>query len=159
MNINIIAVGKVKEKYILNGIDEFKKRLSVHAKVNIIEVSDEAAPENLSANEMEIVKNREGERILKKIKDSDYVITLEIKGKKLTSEKFASLVEKTALDGHSTIDFVIGGSLGLSQEVIKRSDYALSFSDMTFPHQLMRLILIEQVYRAYRIINNYPYHK
>lgn len=159
MNINIIAVGKVKEKYILNGIDEFKKRLSVHAKVNIIEVSDEAAPENLSANEMEIVKNREGERILKKIKDSDYVITLEIKGKKLTSEKFASLVEKTALDGHSTIDFVIGGSLGLSQEVMKRSDYALSFSDMTFPHQLMRLILIEQVYRAYRIINNYPYHK
>lgn len=159
MNINIIAVGKVKEKYILNGIDEFKKRLSVHAKVNIIEVSDEAAPENLSANEMEIVKNREGEKILKKIKDSDYVITLEIKGKKLTSEKFASLVEKTALDGHSTIDFVIGGSLGLSQEVMKRSDYALSFSDMTFPHQLMRLILIEQVYRAYRIINNYPYHK
>lgn len=159
MNINIIAVGKVKEKYILNGIDEFKKRLSVHAKVNIIEVSDEAAPENLSANEMEIVKNREGERILKKIKDSDYVITLEIKGKKLTSEKFASLVEKTALDGHSTTDFVIGGSLGLSQEVMKRSDYALSFSDMTFPHQLMRLILIEQVYRAYRIINNYPYHK
>ena len=159
MNINIIAVGKVKEKYILNGIAEFKKRLTPHAKVNIIEVSDEAAPENLSNSEMEIVKNKEGEKILKKIKDQDYVVTLEIKGKKLTSEKFAEKIEEIQLGGNSTIDFVIGGSLGLSDEVMKRSNFALSFSDMTFPHQLMRLIFIEQVYRSFRIINNYPYHK
>lgn len=159
MNINIIAVGKVKEKYILNGIAEFSKRLTPHAKVNIIEVPDESAPENLSESEMEIVKNKEGEKLLKKIKDQDYVITLEIKGKKLTSEKFASKIEEIQLNGNSTIDFVIGGSLGMSEDVMKRSDFALSFSDMTFPHQLMRLILIEQIYRAYRIINNYPYHK
>lgn len=159
MNINIIAVGKVKEKYILNGIAEFKKRLTPHAKVNIIEVSDEAAPENLSNSEMEIVKSKEGEKILKKIKDQDYVVTLEIKGKNLSSEDFAKKIEDIQLNGKSTIDFVIGGSLGLSEEVMKRSNFALSFSKMTFPHQLMRLILIEQIYRAFRIINNFPYHK
>ncbi|MBP2025531.1 23S rRNA (pseudouridine(1915)-N(3))-methyltransferase RlmH [Peptoniphilus stercorisuis] len=159
MNINIIAVGRVKEKYILNGIAEFKKRLTPHAKINIIEVSDEAAPENLSNSEMEMVKAKEGEKILKKIKDQDYVITLEIKGKNLSSEDFAKKIENIQLNGKSTIDFVIGGSLGLSEEVMKRSNFALSFSDMTFPHQLMRLILIEQIYRAFRIINNFPYHK
>lgn len=159
MNINIIAVGRVKEKYILNGIAEFKKRLTPHAKINIIEVSDEAAPENLSNSEMEMVKAKEGEKILKKIKDQDYVVTLEIKGKNLSSEDFAKKIENIQLNGKSTIDFVIGGSLGLSEEVMKRSNFALSFSDMTFPHQLMRLILIEQIYRAFRIINNFPYHK
>ena len=159
MNINIIAVGKVKEKYILEGIAEFKKRLTPHAKVTIIEVSDEAAPETLSDGEIEIVKNKEGEKILKKIKDQDFVITLEIKGKKLTSEKFAEKIEKIQVMGSSTIDFVIGGSLGMSDEVMKRSDFAVSFSDMTFPHQLMRLILIEQIYRSFRILNNFPYHK
>ncbi|MGO1580543.1 MAG: 23S rRNA (pseudouridine(1915)-N(3))-methyltransferase RlmH [Peptoniphilaceae bacterium] len=159
MNINIICVGKVKEKYIKDGINEFLKRLSVHANTKIIEVSDESAPERLSESEMEIVKNKEGDRILKHIKDNDYLISLEIKGKKLSSEVFAKKIEDLQIHGVSTITFVIGGSLGLSDEVIKRSNFKLSFSDMTFPHQLMRLILLEQVYRAYRIINNFPYHK
>lgn len=159
MNINIICVGKVKEKYIKDGINEFLKRLSVHANTKIIEVSDESAPERLSESEMEIVKNKEGDRILKHIKDSDYLISLEIKGKKLSSEVFAKKIEELQIHGVSTITFAIGGSLGLSDEVIKRSNFKLSFSDMTFPHQLMRLILLEQVYRAYRIINNFPYHK
>lgn len=159
MNINIIAVGKVKESYIKEGIDEFIKRLTPHAKVNIIEVADESAPENLSESEIEIVKCKEGERILKKIKESDYVVALDIKGKKLSSVEFAQRIKFTQISGHSTIDFIIGGSNGLAAKVLKRANFSLSFSLMTFPHQLMRLILLEQIYRAFRIINNYPYHK
>ena len=159
MLIKIIAVGKVKEKYIKAGIDEFTKRLKVHTKLKIIEVADESASQNLSEAEMEIVKATEGEKILSKIKDDDYVIALEIDGKELDSLKFAKKIESLQLNGRSNIDFIIGGSLGLSDEVINRANYPLSFSKMTFPHQLMRLILIEQIYRAFRIINNYPYHK
>lgn len=159
MNINIVTVGKVKENYIKEGIDEFTKRLGPHANINIIEVADEPAPEKLSTSEMEIVKNKEGEKILKNITSSDYVIALLIKGKQFSSEEFARRIELIRLEGHSTITFVIGGSLGLSNKIIKRANLKLSFSEMTFPHQLMRLILIEQVYRAFRIINGFPYHK
>ncbi|RVU55702.1 23S rRNA (pseudouridine(1915)-N(3))-methyltransferase RlmH [Anaerosphaera multitolerans] len=159
MNINIIAVGKVRENYIKEGIEEFIKRLTPHAKVNIIEVADESAPESLSEGEREMVKIKEGERILKKIKENDYVVALDSKGKKLTSEEFAQRIKMIQLGGNSTIDFIIGGSNGLCGKVLKRANFVLSFSLMTFPHQLMRLILLEQVYRAFRIINNYPYHK
>ena len=159
LNIDIISVGKVKEKYIKLGIAEFSKRLSAHCKLNIIEVDDLSAAENLSDSEKEIVKDKEAEKILSKIKDNHYVITLEILGNQLTSEKLASKIESLTVQGHSNICFVIGGSLGLGKSVLDRSDYALSFSKFTFPHQLMRLILLEQIYRSFRIINNLPYHK
>lgn len=159
LNIDIISVGKVKEKYIKLGIAEFSKRLSAHCKLNIIEVDDLSAAENLSDSEKEIVKDKEAEKILSKIKDNHYVITLEILGNQLTSEKLAAKIENLTVQGHSNICFVIGGSLGLGKSVLDRSDYALSFSRFTFPHQLMRLILLEQIYRSFRIINNLPYHK
>lgn len=159
MNINIIAVGKLKEKYLKDGIAEFTKRLKPHAKIDIIEIPDESVPETLSDSEIEKAKDMEGEKILKKIKQGDYCITLEIQAKQLSSEKFAKKIQDLALTGNSTINFIIGGSNGLSKSVLEISDYSLSFSEMTFPHQLMRLILIEQIYRAFRIINNYPYHK
>ena len=159
LNIDIISVGKVKEKYIKLGIAEFSKRLSAHCKLNIIEVDDLSAAENLSDSEKEIVKDKEAEKIISKIKDNHYVITLEILGNQLTSEKLADKIENLTIQGHSNICFVIGGSLGLGKSVLDRSDYALSFSKFTFPHQLMRLILLEQIYRSFRIINNLPYHK
>ena len=159
MRINIVCVGKIKEKYLKLGIDEFKKRLSKYCKLEIIELEDEKAPENLSDKEMLIIKEKEGKKILSKIKDNSYVIALAIDGKNLSSEELADTMSKLAVRGNSHITFVIGGSLGLSDEVLKRADYKLSFSKMTFPHQLMRLILLEQVYRAFRINNNEPYHK
>lgn len=159
MNINVIGVGKIKEKYLKLGIDEFKKRLSKYCKLDIIELDDEKAPEKLSEKEMIMVKEKEGKKILSKIKDTSYVIALAIDGKNLSSEKLADKMSDLAVRGNSNITFVIGGSLGLSDEVLDRADYKLSFSKMTFPHQLMRLILLEQVYRAYRINNNEPYHK
>ena len=159
LNIDVISVGKVKGKYIKLGIAEFSKRLSAHCKLNIIEVDDLSAAENLSDSEREIVKDKEAEKIMSKIKDSHYVITLEILGNQLTSEKLAAKIEGLTVQGHSNICFVIGGSLGLGKSVLDRSDYALSFSKFTFPHQLMRLILLEQIYRSFRIINNLPYHK
>lgn len=159
MNINIISVGRIKEKFMEQGIDEYKKRLSRYCDLRIIEVADEKAPENLSDKEMEIVKDKEGERILSKIGNNSYVIALEIRGKDLSSEKLAEKINELMIDGHSDISFVIGGSLGLSNNVLARVNYKLSFSKMTFPHQLMRLILLEQVYRSFRIMNNEPYHK
>ncbi|MFG6146817.1 23S rRNA (pseudouridine(1915)-N(3))-methyltransferase RlmH [Halobacillus sp. B23F22_1] len=159
MKITIVTVGKLKEKYLKQGIDEYIKRLTPYAKVEIIEVPDEKAPENLSEAQMLEVKQKEGERILSKIQQDTYVITLEIEGKQLTSEKLAKQLDDLATYGKSKVAFVIGGSLGLSDEVMKRSDYGLSFSKMTFPHQLMRLMLVEQVYRAFKIIRNEPYHK
>lgn len=159
MRINIVCVGKIKEKYLKLGIDEFKKRLSKYCKLEIIELEDEKAPENLSDKEMLIIKEKEGKKILSKIKDNSYVIALAIDGKNLSSEELAQTINKLGVRGVSNITFVIGGSLGLSDEVLSRVDYKLSFSKMTFPHQLMRLILLEQVYRAYRINNGEPYHK
>lgn len=159
MNISIITVGKLKEKYLKQGIEEYLKRLTAYAKVEMIEVADEKAPEELSELEMVQVKQKEGERILAKISQDTYVIALAIQGKLGSSEELADSLDKLATYGKSKIAFVIGGSLGLSDEVIKRSNEQLSFSRMTFPHQLMRLILVEQVYRAFRINRNEPYHK
>ncbi|MGD6967806.1 23S rRNA (pseudouridine(1915)-N(3))-methyltransferase RlmH [Rossellomorea vietnamensis] len=159
MNISIVTVGKLKEKYLKQGIDEYLKRLSAYAKVEVIEVSDEKAPEELSETEMIQVKGKEGERILAKISPDAHVIALAIEGKMRTSEDLADNLDKLATYGKSKVAFVIGGSLGLSDEVLKRSNETLSFSKMTFPHQLMRLILVEQVYRAFRINRGEPYHK
>lgn len=159
MKIDIIAVGKVKEKFYRDAIDEFLKRLSKYAKVQCIEVADEKTPENASVAFIEQIKLKEADRILKHLKDDAFVITLEILGKKFNSEAFAEKLNALAIQGKSHIQFVIGGSLGLHTSVINRSDMSLSFSDMTFPHQLMRVILLEQVYRAYRIIAGEPYHK
>ena len=154
MNITVISVGKLKEKYLKLGIEEFSKRLSKYCKLDMIELDDEKCPENLSDKDMEIVKNKEGNKILSKIKNNSYVIALAIDGKNLSSEELASTISNLAVRGNSHITFVIGGSLGLSSEVLKRADYKLSFSKMTFPHQLMKLILLEQVYRAFIINNN-----
>lgn len=159
MNIKIIAVGKIKEKYIKEGIKEFSKRLSRYAKLQIIEVNDEKAPENLSDKEMENIKQREGERIISKIPQNSFIISLEIKGKEISSEELSKKMEDVMIDGINDITFIIGGSLGLSKEVSKLSNFKLSFSKMTFPHQMMRLILLEQIYRAFRIMRNEPYHK
>ncbi|MFL6562924.1 MAG: 23S rRNA (pseudouridine(1915)-N(3))-methyltransferase RlmH [Bacillus sp. (in: firmicutes)] len=159
MNISIITVGKLKEKYLKQGIEEYLKRLTAYAKVDVIEVPDEKAPEVLSELEMVQVKQKEGERILAKINQDTYVIALAIQGKLGSSEELADSLDKLATYGKSKIAFVIGGSLGLSDEVIKRSNEQLSFSRMTFPHQLMRLILVEQIYRAFRINRGEPYHK
>ena len=159
MNITIISVGKLKEKYLKLGIEEFSKRLSKYCKLDMIELDDEKCPENLSDKDMEIVKNKEGQKILSKIKNNSYVIALAIDGKNLSSEELADTMSKLAVRGNSHITFIIGGSLGLADDVLKRADYKLSFSKMTFPHQMMKLILLEQVYRAYRINNNEPYHK
>lgn len=159
MKVSIISVGKLKEKYLKQGIEEYIKRLGPYATVDIQEVPDEKAPENLSEAQMLEVKQKEGERILSKIGQDTYVITLEIEGKMVTSEKLADQLDQLATYGKSKVAFVIGGSLGLSEDVRKRSDFALSFSKLTFPHQLMRLVLLEQVYRAFRIMRNEPYHK
>lgn len=159
MNITIIAVGKIKEKYLNQGIDEYVKRLSKYCKLNIIQISDEKAPENLSSIEMEKIKQKEGEGILKHIKEGMYVIVLDIKGKMISSEELANKLNDLALSGKSNLAFIIGGSLGVSNEVLQISNYKLSFSPMTFPHQLMRMILLEQVYRGFRIVKGEPYHK
>jgi 23S rRNA (pseudouridine1915-N3)-methyltransferase len=159
VNISIVAIGKLKEKYLKQGIDEYIKRLSAYAKVDIIELPDEKAPENLSDQDMKIVKDKEGERILSKISPDAHVIALAIEGKMKSSEELADNMDRLATYGKSKATFVIGGSLGLSDAVLKRADEKLSFSRMTFPHQLMRLILLEQVYRAFRINRGEPYHK
>ena len=158
LKISIISVGKIKEKYIKLGIDEFSKRLSRYAKLEIIELNDEKAPENLSPRDMEIIKNTEGDAILSKIRPNSYTIALAIDGKNLSSESLAKKINDLSVSGNSHINFVIGGSLGLSDSVLKASDFKLSFSAMTFPHQLMRLILLEQIYRSFRINNSEPYH-
>ncbi|MEH7123481.1 23S rRNA (pseudouridine(1915)-N(3))-methyltransferase RlmH [Bacillus sp. JJ1503] len=159
MNISIVTVGKLKEKYLKQGIDEYLKRLSAYAKMDIIEVPDEKAPEELSETEMLQVKQKEGERILAKINPDAHVIALAIEGKMKSSEELADTLDKLATYGKSKVAFVIGGSLGLSEDVLKRANEKLSFSKMTFPHQLMRLVLVEQVYRAFRINRGEPYHK
>lgn len=160
MNIKIIGVGKIKEKFYKDAIDEYMKRMTSYNNIEIIEVPDEMAPENMSDKEIEQVKAKEGEKILGKINDTDYVVTLEILGKQMTSEGFADFIKNEMAEGFGRdLVFVIGGSNGLSPEVSQRSNYKLSFSKMTFPHQLMRVVLMEQIYRAYRIINRHPYHK
>ncbi|MFJ7840821.1 23S rRNA (pseudouridine(1915)-N(3))-methyltransferase RlmH [Lysinibacillus sphaericus] len=159
MNITIVSVGKLKEKYLKMGIDEYVKRLGSYAKMELTELPDEKAPEQLSEAEMEIVKKKEGERILAKLSPDTYVIALAINGKMKTSEEMAADIESLMTYGKSKIAFVIGGSLGLHDDVLKRADEKQSFGKMTLPHQLMKLVLIEQIYRSFRIIKGEPYHK
>lgn len=159
MNINIYCVGKIKEKFYSDAVAEYQKRLSKYCTFTIKEVSDEATKENASEVEINKVKDAEGRKLLDKIKPSDFVIALCIDGKMLDSVELSEYMNRLFIEGKSDIDFIIGGSLGLSDEVIRRADYKLSFSKMTFPHQLMRVILSEQIYRAFRIMKNEPYHK
>ncbi len=159
MKITVITVGKIKEKYLKDAIAEYSKRLSKYCKLEIVEVADEKTPDNASETVEEQIRDKEAERIMKYVKEDAYVITLEIAGKQLTSEELADKIEKLGVQGTSHIILIIGGSIGLGKAVLNRSDYALSFSKMTFPHQLMRVILLEQVYRSYRIMNGEPYHK
>ncbi|MBD7912584.1 MULTISPECIES: 23S rRNA (pseudouridine(1915)-N(3))-methyltransferase RlmH [Clostridium] len=159
MNITVIAVGKLKEKYLKQAIDEYSKRLSRYCKLDIIELPDEKTPDNASEKEELIIKEKEGRLILSKIKDNSYVIAMDLKGKQITSEEFSKFIDNCGVMGNSNLVFVIGGSLGLSEEVIGRSNYKLCFSKMTFPHQLFRVMLLEQVYRGFRISNGEPYHK
>lgn len=159
MNIKIISVGKLKEKYLKMGIEEYVKRLGAYCKIELIEVPDEKAPEKLSAAEMIQVKEKEGERILSKIPENAYVFALAIEGKQRTSEEFSKEIDQLGISGKNQLVFVIGGSLGLSDAVLKRSNTQISFGKMTLPHQLMRLVLVEQVYRGYRIMKGEPYHK
>lgn len=159
MKIRIICVGKIKEKYFSDAVSEYSKRLSKYCTFEICEVPDEMTPDKASEGENLSILKKEGDRILTKIGERDYVVTLEIEGKKLDSVTFSKKLSDIMTLGKSTIDFVIGGSLGLDDRIKKRSDFALSFSDMTFPHQLMRVILCEAIYRAFKIISNEPYHK
>lgn len=159
MNITVISVGKLKEKYLKMGIDEYVKRLGGYAKIDLVEVPDEKAPETLSEIDMNIVKRKEGERILAKINDGIYVIALALDGKMKSSEEMAADLDSLMTYGKSKVAFVIGGSLGLHDDVLKRADEKLCFGKMTLPHQLMKLVLVEQIYRSFRIIKGEPYHK
>lgn len=159
MNIDIICVGKIKEAYFRDGIAEYQKRMSRYAKVKIIEVQDEKTINGQSKALDDIVLQTEAERIIKNIKEDAYIVTLEIQGKQLTSEELSQRIAELQVSGVSIIQFIIGGSLGLHDSVISKADMHLSFSKMTFPHQMMRMILLEQIYRSYRIIHNEPYHK
>lgn len=159
MKITIVSVGKIKEKFYRDAIYEYEKRLSRYCKFEMIEVADEKTPDNASEAEENRIKEKEAERILSHLKEDAYVVTLEISGKKLDSVSFAEYIRQKTVYGVSHLQFVIGGSLGLHQKVSDRSDFKLSFSDMTFPHQLMRVILTEQIYRAFRINAGEPYHK
>ena len=159
MNITVICIGKLKEKYWTAAIDEYSKRLKGYCSLDIIELKEARLPDKAGPAEELAVKEAEGEEILKRIKDNQYVITLEVKGKMLSSEKLAEKINALGLEGNSNVVFVIGGSLGLSAAVSKRANFKLSFSEMTFPHQMMRVILLEQVYRAFKINRNEAYHK
>ena len=159
MKITILCVGKVKEKFYRMAIDEYVKRLGRYCKLEIIEVADEKTPDNASEHEETLIKDKEGERILKNIRREATVIALAIEGKMFSSEQLVGKISQLAISGESHIQFIIGGSLGLSEKVLKEADLLLSFSKMTFPHQLMRVILLEQIYRSYRIIQGEPYHK
>lgn len=159
MKVTIIAVGKIKEKFYRDAVSEYDKRLGRYCKPEIIQVDDEKTPDKASANLTDLVKKKEAERILKYLREDAFVVVLDIRGKAYDSEEFAAQIESLATRGVSHIQFVIGGSLGLHEEVCKKADLTVSFSKMTFPHQLMRVILLEQIYRAYRIISGEPYHK
>ncbi|MDE4542933.1 23S rRNA (pseudouridine(1915)-N(3))-methyltransferase RlmH [Thermoanaerobacterium sp. R66] len=159
MNIDVIAVGKVKEKFIEDGIREYVKRLKPYCNINIIEVNDERAPEGLSEKEKEAIMLKEGSKIIDKMRKGSFIISLCIEGRQMDSVEFARYIEDVMTAGNSNITFVIGGSLGLHDDIKSMSDLKLSFSKMTFPHQLMRLILVEQIYRAFKIMKGETYHK
>ncbi|HHV13584.1 MAG TPA: 23S rRNA (pseudouridine(1915)-N(3))-methyltransferase RlmH [Clostridiales bacterium] len=159
MRITLICVGKLKERYLSQGVEEYAKRLGRYCTLELIELADEKTPDHASAATEDIIKRKEGERILKALKEDSYCVALAIDGRQLSSEELAGKLDSLGVSGNSHVSFIIGGSLGLSAEVLKRADFQLSFSKMTFPHQLMRMILLEQIYRAYRINHNQPYHK
>ena len=159
MRITILTVGKIKEPYLREAVQEYSKRLGRYCRLEILETADEKTPDQLETAAAQQVRQREGERLLKRLPADSYVITLEILGRQLSSEKFAQKIDNLAVQGISHIVVVIGGSLGLGRNIREKSDFALSFSEMTYPHQLMRVILLEQIYRSYRIINGEPYHK
>lgn len=159
MKIRILTVGKIKEKYLVNGIKEYEKRLNGYCKVEMIEVLDEPIPDNASLFVEENIKNKEAKKLVDKIKKDDYVIVLDLHGQQIDSVELSNHIESCMIHGKSTIDFVIGGSLGLGKDIIERADFRLCFSKMTFPHQLMKLILMEQIYRSFKIMKNETYHK
>lgn len=159
MNIDIICIGNLKEKYWKQAVDEYTTRLSRYGKINIIELKESPLPAKASLKDESTVKKSEGNSIISKLKDNSYVIALDIKGKTISSEGLSKKLSCLALSGNSHVSFIIGGSLGLSDEVLNRANMRLSFSAMTFPHQMMRVILLEQIYRSFKIINNEPYHK
>ena len=159
MKITILCVGKIREQFYKDAVAEYAKRLSKYCTFEVVEVADEKTPDKASDALNEQIKEKEGKRLLEKIKEDAFVCTLEIKGKAMESVEFANLIDELSIHGKSNLVFVIGGSLGLHSSVMKRSDAAISFSKMTFPHQLMRVILSEQIYRAFRIIHGEPYHK
>lgn len=159
MRITLVTVGKIKEKFYTDAIAEYTKRLSRYCKLDIVQVPDEKTPDNAGEAVERQIKDKEGERLLSSIKDGAYVVALAIEGEMVSSVKLSEKLRALGVGGTSQIVFVIGGSLGLSESVLRRADYKLSFSPMTFPHQLMRVILLEQIYRSYRIMNGEPYHK
>lgn len=159
MKITVITVGKMKEKYLRDAVAEYSKRLGAYCKLEIIEVADEKTPDHAGEAQERMILAKEAQRILRYIKEDAFVITLEIGGKQLSSEELAAEIERLGVQGTGHLIFIIGGSIGLGKEVLDRSDFALSFSRMTFPHQLMRVILLEQIYRSFRIIQGAPYHK
>jgi 23S rRNA (pseudouridine1915-N3)-methyltransferase len=159
MNITVVCVGKIKEDYLKAAINEYLKRLSKYCKLNIIEVEDEKAPENISAKEMEQIKQKEANRIAAHIKPKDYVIALDLKGTTLSSEDLAQKIQALSINGQSNLVFLIGGSLGFSTEILKSADFLFSFSKLTFPHQLIRVFLLEQIFRSFKIIKGETYHK
>jgi 23S rRNA (pseudouridine1915-N3)-methyltransferase len=159
MKITVITVGKLKERFFREAAAEYEKRLGRYCRLEIRETADEKTPDGASETERELILKKEGARVAKLLPDDGYVVTLEIEGRRFTSEAFAGEIERLGVSGIGHIVFVIGGSLGLHNSIKKRADLAVSFSDMTFPHQLMRVVLLEQIYRAFRIINREPYHK
>ena len=159
MKITILATGKIKERFYRQAIEEFKKRLSSYCILEIIELKDEKTPDKTSEKEEELIKSREGDRILNNLDDRSFLIAMDIQGDKLSSVQLAEKIDSLAVSGTSHITFIIGGSLGISREILKKANMKLSFSDMTFPHQLFRVMLLEQIYRAFRINHNQPYHK
>ncbi len=159
LNITLVTVGKIKEKFFKDAIAEYSKRLTRYCKLNIIEVQDEKTPDNASLKDEQIIKDKEGEGILRYLKDNMYVVALDLKGKMLSSEELSGFIKDLEVRGDSNTAFIIGGSLGLSTSVLNRANYTVCFSKMTFPHQLIRVVLLEQIYRGYRIMKGEPYHK
>lgn len=159
MKITVLCVGKIKEKFFSDAIKEYTKRLSRYCKPEIIEVADEKTPDHASAHEEKLIRKKEGDRLRKYIREGSYVIALAIEGKQMSSEDFSDKLKSLGIHGESHLLFLIGGSIGLEKELLEDADFLLSFSKMTFPHQLMRVVLLEQIYRGYRIMNGEPYHK
>jgi len=158
MNIKIIGIGKIKEAYLTAGIQEYTKRISKYANIEIIELPDEPIPENPSEKQIQSIKEKEAEKILKHIKPNDFICTLDLTGKQLTSEEFSEKIQEITLKGFSTITFIIGGTAGLDRKLVTNSHFVLSFSKLTFPHQLIRFFLTEQLFRCFKILNHERYH-